>query len=815
VWISDIRYALRLLRARPGVTVAAILTLALGLGANSAMFSVIRASLLRPLPYAQPDELLRVTGFGRESNEEENLSPADFLDFARSTTTLSRMGAHGWIGFFTLVDGRGEPERLGGVNVTHGFFPTLGARFALGRAFMEEEDRPGGPRAVILGYGFWQRRYAGDPNVIGGTVHINAQPSTIVGVLDETFRHVEFNPEREADVFVPYRFDPATANRGGHFIRAVARLARGHSVDSARAELVTIAERLEREYPRDNTNRSVAVQPLHASIVRNARPVLLMLSAAVAFVLLVACANLANLLLAQGAIRRGELAVRAAMGAGRWQLVRQLLVESVTLTACGAAAGLGLALLAMRSLRTLQAAGVPGAADVRLDLGVLVFTTVVAVATGIAIGLLPALQLSRGDVHTAVRESSRGQSRRSLQRSARELLIGSQVALALVLLAGAGLMLRSLWQLQRVDTGFAADHVLTFETAVPTATYEEGEQIPFYEQLYDRVRALPGVTSVGAINILPLSASYDSRGVQIEASPAPPGQSPSIQARSVSPDYFAAMGIPLLEGRRFMPHDRETTPKVAIVSASMARRYWLGRSTLGQRITFNDGVPREQQQDVGGPGSREIIGVVGDVKHLALDEPEVPVFYTPQAQQPSYHTMALVVRTSSDPAALSASIRRELAEMDRTVPLYRVRTIDALVDTVTAEPRMRAWLLGLFAAMALLLAAIGVSGVVGYLVGQRTQEIAVRLALGARRRTVLTLMLLEGLRPIGLGILAGIVASLAATRLVSSMLFETSPTDAATYAVVIALLAGIGCVAVLIPARRAARIEPMAALRAE
>jgi putative ABC transport system permease protein len=815
MWMSDFRYALRLLRARPGVTFAAILTLALGLGANSAMFSVLRASLLRPLPYAQPDELLRVTGFERESNEESNLSPADFLDFARSTVTIARMGAHGWIGFFTLVDGRGEPERLGGVNVTHGFFPTLRARFAVGRTFTEEEDAPGGLRTVILGHGFWQRRYGGDPSIIGRTIHINAQPSTIVGVLDATFRHVESNPEREADVFVPYRFDTATPNRGGHFIRAVARLAPGHSSDTARAELMTIAERLEREYPGDNTNQSVSVQPLHESIVRNARPVLVMLSAAVGFVLLVACANLANLLLAQGAVRRGELAVRAAMGAGRWQLVRQLLVESVTLTACGALAGLGLAFLAMRWMRFLQAAGVLGAADVHLDLGVLFFTTVMTVVTGIAIGLVPALQLSRGDVHSAVRESSRGQSRRSLQRPARELLIGSQIAMALVLLAGAGLMLRSLWQLQGVDTGFAAGHVLTFETAVPTATYEEGEQIPFYEQLYDRVRALPGVTSVGAINILPLSASYDSRGVQIESSPAPPGQAQSIQARSVSSDYFAAMGIPLLEGRTFTPRDRETAPRVAIVSAAMARRYWPGRSALGQRITFNSGIPRDEQQEVGGPGSREIVGVVGDVKHLALDEPQVPVFYTPQAQQPSYHTMAVIVRARSDPAALSASIRRELAGIDRTVPLYRVRPLDALVDAVTAEPRMRAWLLGLFAAMALLLAAIGVYGVVGYLVGQRTQEIAVRLALGARRRTVLGLMFWEGLRPIGLGIVAGIVASLAATRFVSNMLFETSPTDAATYAVVVALLAGIGCVAVLIPARRAARIEPMAALRSE
>jgi putative ABC transport system permease protein len=813
--MSDVRYALRLLRARPGFTATAIVTLALGLGANSAMFSVIRAALLRPLPYAQPDELVRVVGFDKETNEPANLSPADFFDFARSATTVARMGAHGWIGFFTLDDGRGEPERLGGVNVTHGFFPTLGARFTLGRTFEENEDRPGGPRAVILAHGFWQRRFGGDRAVVGRVIRINMQPHTVVGVLDATFRHIESNPEREADVFVPYRFDPVNLNRGGHFIRAVARLAPGHSADAARAELLAIAERLEREYPRDNTNQSVSVQPLHEALVKDARPVLLMLGAAVAFVLLVACANLANLLLAQGAVRRGELAVRAAMGAGRWQLVRQLMVESVTLSAAGALAGLALAFASLGSLRALRSAAVPGAADIQLDGSVLLFTTVVTVITGIVIGLLPALQLSRGDVHSAVRESSRGQSRRSVQRPARELLIAGQMALALMLLAGAGLMLRSLWQLQRVETGFVADHVLTFETAVPTATYAEGDQIPFYEQLYDRIRALPGVTSVGAINILPLSANYDSRGVQIDGSPVPPEQSHSIQARSVSPDYFEAMGIPLLEGRAFTPRDRENAPRVMMVSASMARKYWPGQSAVGQRVTFNSGIPPGEQQEVGGPGSREVVGVVGDVKHLGLDEAEVPIFYTPQAQQPSYHTMALAVRTSSDPAALTASIRRELAAMDRAVPLYRVRTVDTLVRNVTAEPRMRAWLLALFAGVALTLAAVGVYGVVGYLVGQRTQEIAVRLALGARERSVLALMLWEGLRPIAIGLVAGIAASLVATRLVSNMLFETSPTDSATYAAVISILAVTAFAAVIVPARRAARIEPMAALRAE
>jgi putative ABC transport system permease protein len=815
MWYTDVVYALRLLRSRPVFTAAAVITLALGLGANTAMFSVLRAVLLRPLPYASPDRLVRVVGFDRAEGERDNLSPADFLDFARETQTLERMGAHGWVGFLTVVDSRGEPERVGGVSVTEGFFPTLGAGFALGRAFTPEEDRPDGPRAVVLGHAFWQRRYGADPSVVGRTILVNQQQTTIVGVLDRRFRHVELNPEREADMFVPYRFDTVAPNRGGHFIRAVGRLAPSATPERARAELVTIAQRLEKQHPRDNTNQSVALLPLYDAIVEDARPALLMLAGAVLFVLLVACANLANLLLAQGSRRRGEIAVRVALGASRARLVRQLLIESVTLSGAGALAGIVLAFFSMPLLTRLQSAGVPGAADIRLDGAVLLFTIIVTLATGLAIGLLPALQFSRHDVHEAVRESARGLARGGMRQHARQLLIASQMALALMLLAGAGLMIRSLWQLQRVDTGFSTDRVLTFETAVPTATYAEGEQILFYDRFYDRIRALPGVASVGAINILPLSANYDSRGVQIEAAPQPPGEAPAIQSRSISPDYFDAIGVPLLEGRRFSERDRENSPLVVIASASMARRYWPGESAVGQRVTFNSGIPRELQQEVGGPGSREVIGVVGDVKHLGLDEAEVPMFYTPQAQQPSYHTMTLVVRTAGDPAGVTSAIRSELAELDSTVPLYRARTLNDVLQRATAEPRMQASLLGIFAVVALVLAAVGVYGVVGYLVGQRTQEIALRLALGAGQRTVLKWIFWEGLRPVVLGLIAGVAGALAATRVIAGMLFQVSPTDAPTYVAVVALLLGIACLAVWIPARRAATVNPMEALRSD
>jgi putative ABC transport system permease protein len=812
---QDLFFAWRSLRRRPVFTLMAVLTLALGLGANVAMFSVIRAVLLRPLPYESPEALVKLVGLDRETGEKNNLSPADFLDFARESRTLQRVGAHGWIGYFTIADGTGSPERVGGVNVTQAFFPTLSASFLLGRTFTAQEDTPDGPRVVVLSHGFWQRRFGGDRGIVGRTIDVNARPATVVGVLSESFRHVESNPEREADVFMPYGFPTVNANRGGHFIRAVGRLQRDATVEQARAELTSISARLEKEYPRDNTNEGVHVEPLYEATVADARPALLLLGAAVLFVLLVACANLGNLLLAQGASRRAELAVRAAMGAGRARLIRQLVTESVVLSIVGVVAGLILAVISTRALTMLGAAGVPRAGDIGVDWVVLVYAVVLAIVTGVIAGVLPAMQAVGGDLHSMVREGPRGQSRGPLKRPAREFLIASQVAMALVLLAGAGLMIRSLWLLTSVHTGFVSEHVLTFETAVPTARYAEGEQIPFYERLYDVVRAQPGVNAVGAINILPLSANYDSRGVQIEAHPQPAGQAHSIQARSISPDYFKAMGIPLKRGRAFDDRDREGQPPVVIISESMARRYWPGQDALGQRITFNSGIPQEAQQEVGGPGSREVVGIVGDVKHLALAEEIVPMFYTPQAQQPSYHTMALVVRAAGDPATLTSTIRGELARIDRGVPLYRARTLESVVRSTVAAPEMRTWLFGLFAGLALVLALVGVYGVVGYLVSQRTHEIGVRLALGAERSRVVRGLLFEGLRPVALGLASGLIASLAASRWLSQLLFSVTPTDPLTYVTVMVLLLLAAAAATLLPARRATRIDPMRALRAE
>ncbi len=811
----DVRFALRGLMRRPVFTGVALVTLALGIGANAAIFSVVRAVLLRPLPYEAPDQLLRVYGRDLKTGEDGNLSPADFFDFQRDARAIARMGVNGYIGSATVSGGGAEAERVGRVQVTEGFFPTLGVKPALGRLFSREEDQPGAAPVAVLTDGYWHRRFGGDPGVIGRSVTIDSVPTTIIGVLPPSFRHVEESAQRAPDLFMPYQFDRAQPNRGGHFVRAVARLAPGRTLQEARAELGAIAARLQTEYPRNNANRGVTVVTLQESIVGASRPVLLLLFGAVGLVLLVVCANMANLLLAAGSGRQRELAVRAAIGAGRGRLVRQLVTESVVLGLLGAAGGLLVAVAALPVLAALSTAGIPRVGDLGVDWMVLAFTAVVAVGASLAFGLLPALTLAGADVHDALKQGGRD-SGAVAHRRARELLILGEVAVSVVLLVGAALLIESLWRLQAVNPGFHAEQAMAMDVALPTARYAEGTEIPFYQQLHQRIRALPGVTAVGAVNILPLSENYDSRGIEIEDHPVPAGQAPSPQARSVTPGYFGAMGIPLLRGRLFDERDRVGSPLVVIVSESMARKYWPGQDALGRRITFNAGIAADQRQDVGGPGSREVVGIVGDVKHLELDEKDpVPMFYTPHAQQPSYHAMTVIVRTATDPTDLTPAIRAQLADMDPAVPLSGVRTLDDVLSGAVAQPEVRATLLGLFAGLALLLAAVGVYGVVGYLVGQRTHEIGVRMALGASRPAVLAMVVREGMRPVALGIAVGVAGALGLSRLLQAMLFGVTTTDATAYLVACGALVLAGLLATLVPARRALGVDPVSALRSE
>jgi putative ABC transport system permease protein len=810
--VQDLRHAFRSLLKKPGFTTVAALTLSLGIGATTAIFSVVHAVLLRPLQYDDADRLVKIVGFDKADGATGNLSPADFLDFQRDAKSFSRMGAHGWVGLATISGGRGEAERVGWVQVTDGFFPTLQVQPSLGRAITAEDDRAGAARVALLSDGFWRRRFGADPTIVGQSLTFNAMPVTVIGVLPPTYRHIEINPERPADVFTPFRWDTAQPNRGGHFIRGVARLNDRVATQEGRAELDAIAARLEQQYPADNTDQGVQVDPLLEATVGEARPVVMLLAAAVGIVLLVACANVANLLLARGTGRLRELAVRAAIGADRGRLVRQMLTESVALGLLGAAGGIAVAGAATRLLTVLAAAGVPRADQIGMDPMVLAFAIGASLLTSVVFGILPALHLSRLDLNDTLKEGGRQQGA-ATGRGARELLIVAEVALSIVLLVGAGLMIRTLWQLQGVDPGFRADRVLTMEVSLPVARYEEGTQMPFYQQLEERIRSISGVADVGAINILPLSNNYDSQGYQLEERPMPEGQGPSAQVRSITPAYFRAMGVPLLRGREFDARDTEDAEKVVIISRSMAEKHWPASadsaagepdigSVIGKRIIH-------QRQ------TRTIVGVVGDVKHLAIDEALVPIIYQPHTQQTSYHTMRLVIRGRADGAALTAQVRDALSQMDREVPLSQVATLASNLDKSVAEPRMRATLLALFAVLAMALAAIGVYGVVAYLVGQRTQEIGVRRALGAQASEIVTMLVRESMRPVVIGIVTGLAGALAMTRLLSAMLFGVSATDVTTYLVACGVLGLAALLASIIPARRALAVDPVTAVRAQ
>ena len=492
-----------------------------------------------------------------------------------------------------------------------------------------------------------------------------------------------------------------------------------------------------------------------------------------------------------------------------------MLTESVALSLLGAVGGVAVAIVATRALTVLAAAGIPRADQIGIDGGVMAFALAAALFTSVVFGLLPAIHLSRQDLNDALKEGGRQQGA-AAGRGARELLIVAEVALSIVLLIGAGLMIRSLQQLQHVDPGFKSGQVLTMEVSLPTARYEEGEQMPFYQRLEERVRGLVGVAEVGAINILPLSNNYDGQGVQIEDHPMPEGQAASVQSRSITPGYFRAMGIPFIKGREFDAHDIADGQLVVIVSASMAKKYWPGETdVIGKRITHNSGIPRERQQLVGGAGSRVVVGVVGDVKHMALEENAVPMMYEPHTQQPSYHTMRLVIRADADAAALTGQVRDTLNQMDRDVPLSQVATLSRSLDQSVAEPRMRATLLGLFAGLAMALAAIGVYGVVSYLVGQRTQEIGVRRALGAKAADVLAMLVREAMRPVAIGIFVGVAGAYALTRLLAAMLFEISTTDVTTYVVACGVLGAAALLASIVPARRALGVDPISAVRGQ
>jgi putative ABC transport system permease protein len=796
----DIRYAVRALLKRPGFTGVAVATLALGIGANTAVFTVVNAVLLRPLPYDQPDRLVRLRGSSTLTRQLGNLSPLDFLDLRERARRFDGIAAYNNYAGATLT-GTGDPERVVGTRVSANFFSVLHVVPALGRDFREDDDVPGANPVVLLTHGFWQRRLAGDRTIVGRTIHLNGIATEVIGVLPAGFRHPFPDDARQPDGFVPFKLDPKENNRGGHYLQAIGRLRPGATVADGERDLRVIAADLERAYPESNTSRSVTLEPFLDSMVGSARPAMFVLAGTVAFVLLIACANLANLLMARSTARQKEIAVRQALGASRIQLVRQLLAESAALGLAGGAFGLILANWLTRTLLSLGAERIPRGDGIGVDLRVLLFTAALSLITALLFGVGPALYATRSHAGSALKEGGRtGEGR--IHGRAQQWLIVSEIALTLMLLVGAGLLAKSFWRLESTDPGFRADHVLTLQTSLPISRYPEGDEIPFYERLVERLSPLPGVTKVGAVNILPLSGNYSCDSFEIEGRPSPRGEAPCAEARSITPDYFAAMGIPLSHGRAFARQDTEASPGVAIIDEKMAATYWPGRDPIGTRITHQK-IPRV------------IVGVVGGVRHFGLDRGVTPQMYIPHAQQPSYHTMNLVIRVSTDPLGLLPSIRRELAAIDRDIPISGVQTMDDVVALSTTEPRFRTLLVGAFAALAVLLAVVGVAGVISYAVGRRTQEIGVRVALGASRQQVVSLLLAQGMRPAAIGVALGLLGALALTRLLTGLLYGVSALDVPVFVAAAVALMLAALVATYVPARRATGIDPMIALRAD
>ena len=804
---QDLRYGARMLVKQPGFTSIAVLTLGLGIGANTAIFSVVNAVLLRPLPFEQPDRLVMVWQTNMQTGSLQD--PASFLnlvDWQQQNQVFEQIAAFMPRGIsLTDID---EPEQLPGSFVSANLFPALGVTPTLGRTFLPDEDRPGGGRDVILSHGLWQRRFGGDPDIIGKALTLNGASHTVVGVMPADFQFPipgQF-PIPPTQLWVPLAIDPGQENRGDRSLFAVGRLKSGVTAGQAQAEMTLIARRLEQQYPDANTGSGVKVVPLHEQVVGRLRPALLVLLGAVGFVLLIACANVASLLLSRAAARQKEIAIRAALGAGRLRLVRQLLTETVLLTLMGGTLVLLLAYVGMDSLKAGLPPNLPRADEISIDRQVLGFSFVVSLFTGLVFGLVPAWQASRPDLNEVLKEGG-GKGAGGQGRSrARNVLTVAEVAAAFVLLVGAGLLIKSFYRLQQVNLGFNPERALSVPLALTTVRYRDGgARLAFVEQVAQRLKGLPGVQAVGGVTTLPLSSNYSTGTFAVEGRPPDPGESNIANVRAATPDYFRAMEIPLIGGRAFTEEDTFQAPAVTVINETLARRYWPGENPIGKRIIS----PARADGTL-----TTVVGMVGDVRNDGLDDEPKPELYFPYAQNRQTH-LAIVVRTANYPAGLMAAVRREVWAVDKNLPLANLSTLEQLLDKTIAQRRFNLLLLGMFAGVALVLAAVGIYGVMSYAVTQRTHEIGVRMALGAQTSNVLRMVVGQGIRLALVGIAIGLGAALALTRLMASLLYEVSATDPLTFAVIALMLAAVALVACYVPARRATRVDPMLALRYE
>jgi putative ABC transport system permease protein len=804
--LHDVRYGARLLLKRPAFTLMTIAALALGVGANTAIFSVVNAVVLRPLPFPDAGKLMLIWGAvkGDSTRQSDVVSYPNFEDLRAQTQSFEHVAAYVASGA-TLTREGGEPEQLSGAIVSADLFPTLGAAAERGRVFTRDEDKADAPPVVLLSNGTWRSRFNSDPNIVGRELKLNGRDVTVVGVMTTGFK---FPVEQlKTDYWMPLASDPTvmsrSQSRGIQFLRVVTRLKPGVTQAQAQAELSTVAARLEQQYQENNEGLGFRVAALHEEVVGDIRGSLLMLLGAVGFVLLIACANVANLLLARATARSKEMAIRTALGASRWRIVRQLLTESLILSLAGGLIGLLLAAWGIDLLLAVLPTDIPRAQEIGRDTRVLSFTLGVSVLAGLIFGLAPALQASSPELNESLKEGTRGSTGGSYRNRVRSLLVVSEIMLSMVLLVGAGLLVKSFVRVTHVSPGFETSHVLTVSLSVPRARYgEPAQQRAFYHEVLARAGELPGVESVGAINLLPLSGNDRTASFDIEGETSTPGNEPEAGTRIVSPDYFRALGVPLLRGRAFNDRDTEDQPRVMIVNDSLARHFMPGQDPLTKRIKLGDDV-------------WQIVGVVGDVRHGGVDVPAQPEFYVPYPQSPE-RGMSLVVRTSApDAGALTSELRGVVRSVDKDLFFPEARTMNQLLAGSLARRRFNTVLVGIFAAAAMLLAAIGIYGVISYTVTQRTHEIGIRVALGAQPGDVFRLIVGHGMMLAAAGLALGLAGALVVSRVMSGLLFEVGTGDPQVLGSITLLLAGVAFLACYIPARRATKVDPMVALRYE
>jgi putative ABC transport system permease protein len=796
--LADIKFALRMFAKSPGFTAVAVLALALGIGANTALFSVINSVLLKPLSYREPARLIRIyetflpDGFG-------SVSPANLADWRQQSHAFERLES------FTAgsinLQSDGNPERIPSIATTAGMFDMLEAKPILGRTFLPGEDLAGGPDIVVISERLWRGRFAGNPNLLGSRITLDGKATTVVGIMPADFEFPPGSPQRT--IWLPMQLPPELASaRGNHFLSVIGRLRPGIDRTAALSEMKQIAAGMATAFPDRQKGRSVRLLPLQDSLVGDIRPALLVLMGAVGCVLLIACSNVANLLLARAAARGREVAVRAALGASRSRLIRQFLTESILLAIAGGALGAIFAAWGTGALVALTANQIPRAAEIHLDGTVFLFLLVVCVASGVVFGIVPAFQSADSRFMDRLREGGRGGSGGST--AFRNALIVTEFALALILLTGAGLLMRSFLALNATGSGLHAEGVLTMSVSVPEEKYPKNAMWrQFYEPALDRIRALPGVQSAGMIQLLPLQNWGWNGDFTIDGRPAEkPGRQPLAEYREISPGYFQTMGIPILQGRDFSIEDSPDAPHVALINDTLAKRYFPGENPVGRRIQWD--------------GWRTIAGVTGDVRQAGLDQKPFPELYFPAAQRPgAISGMTLVIRTSVEPSSITHAVESAVRSVDSSQPVFGVKTMQRVISDSLSSQRLYVWLLGIFAGIAVILASAGIYGVMSYLVTQRTREFGVRMALGASTRDILRTVLRQALILVAAGAGIGLVGAFALTRLLTRFLFGVRPTDPVTFGAVSLLLVAVALLASWLPARRATKVDPMVALRYE